>query len=121
MPRRAAAARRWRHAVSVFDLPREMPHAVVLAERHADGWLQTSRQSVVYIDRDGDNYRALSANCTHLGCRVSWDRSKSQYLCPCHGGAYDREGRVVAGPPPAPLTRLGLRVNPQSSDIEVEL
>jgi Rieske Fe-S protein len=43
------------------------------------------------------------------------------YVCPCHGGAYDRDGRVVAGPPPQPLQRLAVRVNPQTSDIEVEL
>lgn len=120
-PRRTGSTRRWRRAASIFDLPPKAPFAAVLAERHADGWLQTSRQSVVYIDREGDGYRALSSDCTHLGCRVSWDSGRSQYLCPCHGGAYDREGRVVAGPPPAPLARLNVRVNPQTSDIEVEL
>ena len=121
VPRREASARRWRKAASVFDLPPNAPFAAVLAEKKADGWLETSKQSVVYIDKQGESYRAFSATCSHLGCRVTWDETKTQYLCPCHGGVYDRDGRVVAGPPPAPLTQVNVRVNPQSSEIEVEL
>jgi Rieske Fe-S protein len=34
---------------------------------------------------------------------------------------YDREGNVVAGPPPRPLERYAVRVNSQTSDLEVEL
>jgi Rieske Fe-S protein len=105
----------------MFDLPPDAPLASVLAERHADGWYETRAEHVVYLDREGDGYRALSATCTHLGCRVSWDAASSQFRCPCHGGTYDREGRVVAGPPPAPLQRVNVRVNPETADLEVEL
>jgi Rieske Fe-S protein len=52
---------------------------------------------------------------------VNWNEVKGQFICPCHGGVYDRDGRVVSGPPPAPLTRLNVRVNPRTSEIEVEL
>jgi Rieske Fe-S protein len=120
-PTSTGPARRWRRAVSVFDLPSNKPVAAVLAERHADGWYETRKQSVVFIDREGSGYRALSAVCQHLGCRVHWDDGRQQFLCPCHGGVYDREGRVVAGPPPRPLDRIPVRVNPQTSEIEVEL
>lgn len=120
-PRASDHGRRWRRAASIFDLPPKGPFTAVIVERRADGWFETRQSSVVYLDRNGEGYRALSATCTHLGCRVSWDEARGQYLCPCHGGAYDREGRVVSGPPPAPLARLAARVNPQTSDIEVEL
>ena len=120
-PRTAGHAKRWLPAASIFDLPPKGPFSAVIVERHADGWFETRQSSVVYLDREGDGYRALSATCSHLGCRVTWDDSRGQYLCPCHGGVYDREGRVVAGPPPAPLTRLSVRVNPDTSNIEVEL
>jgi Rieske Fe-S protein len=120
-PTAAGPGRRWRKASSVFDLPLDKPVAAVLAERHADGWYETRKQAVVFIDREGSGYRALSAICQHLGCRVHWDDGKQQFLCPCHGGVYDREGRVVAGPPPRPLDRIPVRVNPQTSDVEVEL
>ena len=83
--------------------------------------METRKQSVVFIEKDGDAYRALSATCSHLGCRVNWDAASSTYKCPCHGGVYDREGRVVSGPPPRPLERLNVRVNPKTSDLEIEL
>lgn len=53
---------------------------------------------------------ALSPVCTHLGCLVDWSRHKGQFLCPCHGGKYNIEGRVIDGPPPFPLTRIPLKV-----------
>ena len=53
---------------------------------------------------------ALSPVCSHLGCLVNWDARKGEFLCPCHGGRYDMDGAVRAGPPPAPLTRLPIEV-----------
>lgn len=120
-PKIAGATRRWRKAATIFDLPPNTPFAAVMAERKADGWFETSKQAVVYIDKQGDSYRAFSATCTHLGCRVTWNTEKSQYLCPCHGGVYDRDGKVVAGPPPTGLTAVNVRLNAQTSEIEVEL
>lgn len=72
-----------------------------------DGWLRSRNHRVVYCRRDNDDgYTVLSARCTHLGCTVAWDPINKQFKCPCHGGVYDEEGRVIAGPPPAPLSRL---------------
>ncbi|CAN5871001.1 hypothetical protein BH18ACT11_BH18ACT11_00180 [soil metagenome] len=41
--------------------------------------------------------------CAHLGCPVRWFPDRHQFLCPCHGGIYDINGRVVGGPPPKNL------------------
>lgn len=120
-PTATAETKRWRRLIAVDDVPEDGPIQAVLAERHADGWHQTRRQSVVFVDREADGFRALSATCSHLGCRVRWDVGTTQFHCPCHGGVYDREGAVVSGPPPAPLARLAVRVNPETSDLEVEL
>lgn len=49
---------------------------------------------------------AFSRKCTDLGCLVSWDNSREQFICPCHQGVYDRNGKNIAGPPPRPLDRL---------------
>ena len=120
-PRSRGSARRWRTALSLFDLPADQPAAAVLTDRIVDGWYESRSQTVVYIDREGEGYRAFLSTCTHLGCKVNWDEGVKQYRCPCHGGAYDRDGRVLAGPPPRPLQRLPVRVNDQTSEIEVEL
>jgi len=50
--------------------------------------------------------RAFRAVCTHEGCPLGWNAQQHLIRCPCHGGAYDTSGRVVSGPPPAPLTEL---------------
>jgi len=113
--------RTWRKAAAVSDLTSDEPLPAVITERHEDGWYETKKQSVVFIDKDGNGYRALSATCAHLGCRVHWNSDQKQFQCPCHGGVYDRQGNVVAGPPPRGLERLNVRVNPQTSDFEVEL
>lgn len=59
----------------------------------------------VLFKRDG-KYKAFSKVCTHLGCIVSWDEKKLQFECPCHGGIFDEDGKVLHGPPPTPLAEL---------------
>jgi cytochrome b6-f complex iron-sulfur subunit len=54
----------------------------------------------------GEGWSALSAVCTHLGCIVKWKKARRQFFCPCHGGRFDAEGRVLGGPAPRPLARL---------------
>jgi Rieske Fe-S protein len=66
--------------------------------------------SNVYLVQSSKGLIALSPVCTHLGCIVKWSDTKREFLCPCHGGRYDIEGRVVGGPPPAPLTRLPIEM-----------
>ena len=121
VPRRRAVTRRWRTAASMFDLPPTGPLVATLTERHSDGWHETRKSTVVFLDKDGDGYRALSATCTHLGCRVAFNTESGHYKCPCHGGTFDRTGQVVSGPPPEGLHRLPVRLNPDTAELEVEL
>jgi nitrite reductase/ring-hydroxylating ferredoxin subunit len=53
---------------------------------------------------------ARSLLCSHFGCRVQWEAAKDRYHCPCHEGAFDREGRPIAGPPTRPLRALPVEV-----------
>jgi nitrite reductase/ring-hydroxylating ferredoxin subunit len=64
----------------------------------------------VQVLRDGANMRALSTVCPHLGCRVRWQGDQQRFFCPCHNGVFDREGKVVSGPPPRPLDRYDVEV-----------
>ena len=32
------------------------------------------------------------------------------FICPCHGGVYDFQGKVIGGPPVRPLDRFQTRV-----------
>ncbi len=49
---------------------------------------------------------AFSRRCTDLGCLVSWNKEREQFVCPCHQGVYDKTGLNIAGPPPRPLDRF---------------
>jgi thiosulfate dehydrogenase [quinone] large subunit len=63
------------------------------------------------VHASAGSFVAFSAVCTHAGCPVQFDASNEQFVCPCHGGLYDaRTGRVLAGPPPAPLQQIPVRV-----------
>ena len=46
-----------------------------------------------------DDFIALSSICPHLGCRVYWDGGRNKFICPCHDGHFDAEGKPIAGPP----------------------
>lgn len=49
---------------------------------------------------------AFSAICTHLGCVIRWLPEKGEFLCPCHGGRFASDGKVLGGPPPKPLQTI---------------
>jgi menaquinol-cytochrome c reductase iron-sulfur subunit len=55
-------------------------------------------------------YIALSTRCMHLGCPVRFVEASARFLCPCHGGVYDFEGKRTGGPPVRPLDRFYTRV-----------
>lgn len=61
----------------------------------------------------------FNATCTHLGCTVRWDEKKGLFLCACHGGAFDIDGNVKAGPPPRPLDRYKFKVENGAIFVEV--
>jgi cytochrome b6-f complex iron-sulfur subunit len=60
----------------------------------------------VVLQKSPGAFAAFSAICTHLGCIVKWVPEKEEFLCPCHGGRYASDGKVLAGPPPKPLQAI---------------
>jgi menaquinol-cytochrome c reductase iron-sulfur subunit len=58
-----------------------------------------------------DQYVAISTRCAHLGCPVRYIEASSRFVCPCHGGVYDFQGKVAGGPPVRPLDRFYTRVH----------
>jgi cytochrome b6-f complex iron-sulfur subunit len=62
------------------------------------------RVNKYFLIRSGDGgFLALSLICSHLGCSVLWDKSKDQFICPCHSSAFDRLGNVINSPAPRAL------------------
>jgi Rieske Fe-S protein len=47
----------------------------------------------------GEQFQVFAINCAHLGCPVRWFPQSGLFMCPCHGGAYYRDGARASGPP----------------------
>ena len=56
----------------------------------------------LFIYRDHEGIRAVSAVCTHLGCIL--EKSTDGFECPCHGSCYNQHGEVLSGPAPRNLS-----------------
>jgi menaquinol-cytochrome c reductase iron-sulfur subunit len=112
----------------IFDRPEEMWEGV----GHPDDFTaDTYRQAVITIvenvgdsgkttvyirrgspdlDEDPASFIAISTRCAHLGCPVRYIQASQKFVCPCHGGVYDSQGKVQGGPPVRPLDRFETRV-----------
>jgi cytochrome b6-f complex iron-sulfur subunit len=49
----------------------------------------------LFVYRDHQGVRAVSAICTHLGCVI--EKSDDGFQCPCHGSCYNERGEVQSG------------------------
>ena len=82
----------------VFHYPHDSDNCILIRTSQGNG--------------KGAGLVAYSQKCTHLSCSVIPDVKTGMIRCPCHEGYFDLStGRVLAGPPPRPLTRILLEVH----------
>jgi Rieske Fe-S protein len=113
---------RWVRAATMTDLSAGVPVTRVLTVPRAEGWYRERARQTVFLLWDAQRgVRAMSATCTHLGCQVRWDGQDGRFHCPCHGGVYDADGRVVSGPPPRPLDAIEVRVDSNDGSVLVRV
>ncbi len=74
--------------LATFRNPNVMP---------ADGQTVNTACWVRHIE--GEEFQVFAINCAHLGCPVRWFQQSGLFMCPCHGGAYYRDGSRASGPP----------------------
>ena len=60
---------------------------------------------------EGDKFQVFAVNCAHLGCPVRWFPQSGLFMCPCHGGAYYRDGSRASGPPERGLFEYPYKVD----------
>jgi menaquinol-cytochrome c reductase iron-sulfur subunit len=80
-----------------------------------DAWSATRNVvlGAAWVRRTGPNpteVDARSAICPHLGCAVSWDAAKSNYLCPCHDSRFKETGDKLSGPSERGLDSLPVQL-----------
>jgi menaquinol-cytochrome c reductase iron-sulfur subunit len=89
------------------DITSAQPTFVTYEQRVRDGWYISTLSKGAWVVSKGNNeYIVYDPRCTHLNCPYYWDKDKQIFQCPCHGGQFDINGNVLAGPPPRPLDRL---------------
>jgi cytochrome b6-f complex iron-sulfur subunit len=63
-------------------------------------------RGLVILRTSSGSLRAFDTKCSHAGCNVRFEGTR--FVCPCHGGVYDLDGKNVSGPPPRPLLELAV-------------
>jgi nitrite reductase/ring-hydroxylating ferredoxin subunit len=71
---------------------------------------QTADTSCWVRHVSGAQFQVFAINCAHLGCPVRWFPQSGLFMCPCHGGAYYRDGSRASGPPERGLFEYPYRV-----------
>jgi menaquinol-cytochrome c reductase iron-sulfur subunit len=75
------------------------------------------RKGSTQLHEDPKVYIAISNRCAHVGCPVTYVAAAGNFICPCHGGVYDFEGKRIGGPPVRPLDRFQTRIRNGSLEI----
>ena len=101
----------WRTVGSLKDFQIYTTTLVQFTNADPKPYAGVTAQSAAWLRRDSETkFTAFTANCTHLGCPVRWEKNAELFMCPCHGGVYYKDGTVAAGPPPKSLTQYEVRV-----------
>lgn len=64
------------------------------------------REGWVWVVRTPEGFYAVSARCTHLGCKLRHVDANQQFHCMCHGSLFGEDGDVLRGPAARPLERV---------------
>jgi menaquinol-cytochrome c reductase iron-sulfur subunit len=77
----------------------------------AQVWPRATPLVAIYVlSQGGEKFTLFHIHCTHVGCPVQWNVQAKRFFSPCHGGVFDNDGRVLAGPPPRPLDRYESKI-----------
>jgi menaquinol-cytochrome c reductase iron-sulfur subunit len=100
----------WNEIGPVEEFPEGEMRLVALKPLERRRWPESWGREAAWVVNRGNRFVAFNTHCTHVGCPVQWSPQARSFFSPCHGGAFDADGRVLAGPPPRPLDRYETRV-----------
>lgn len=102
----------FQNAGAMAQLPVDQWQLISLQLAERDGWEEVRIRHGVWVRRSENPTKidVLSSICPHLGCPLNWHPDHAEFVCPCHGGVFDAQGRHVAGPPPRSMDSLEYRV-----------
>jgi menaquinol-cytochrome c reductase iron-sulfur subunit len=103
---RAGGKDAWVSIGTLDKIPVGEPFAFSFTRTQVNGWERTANSYGGFVLRRSEDPKdlvILSSRCTHLGCQINWNTDQKLFVCPCHDASFDKDGKVIAGPPPRPL------------------
>jgi len=104
---------RWEAVGPTSDFVEDTYRQVVFTETESigDAGKTTAyvRRSSKQLEEKPGEFVAVSNRCAHLGCPVRFVEAAGNFICPCHGGVYDFQGKRIGGPPVRPQVEVGPR------------
>lgn len=108
----------WRRVGRVSDFEAGKTVLVKFTDASPLPWAGVTAQTASWLRKlTEEEFIAFSVNCAHLGCPVRWIPDAELFLCPCHGGVYNKDGSYAAGPPPHGLEKYPVRV--RNGNVEI--
>jgi cytochrome b6-f complex iron-sulfur subunit/menaquinol-cytochrome c reductase iron-sulfur subunit len=109
---KGASNARWIKVGRLAELSEGVPTRVAVIGDERDAFTVTPNEMLgsVWLMRRGDEIKALSATCPHLGCSVDLNAEKKSFGCPCHASKFSLAGAAESGPSPRAMDPLGARV-----------
>jgi menaquinol-cytochrome c reductase iron-sulfur subunit len=103
---------RWVRVGRLADLEPGKPRRLKVVADERDAFTVTKDQVLgsVWLIREGEGVRALSATCPHLGCSIDASADAKSFGCPCHASRFSLAGVVEEGPSPRAMDPLDARV-----------
>jgi len=108
----AGGKARWIRVGRLDDLTDGEPRRWQVVGDERDAFTITRDQTLgsVWVIRDKDKVRAMSATCPHLGCSIDAGADHKSFGCPCHTSKFALSGKAEAGPSPRDMDPLDARV-----------
>jgi menaquinol-cytochrome c reductase iron-sulfur subunit len=118
---KSGGSEKWVRVALLSDLKDGEPRRAAVISDMTDAFTRYSKENLgaVWLMRSGDQVRALSVTCPHLGCGV--EKTQSGFGCPCHTSVFDITGKRVAGPAPRNMDSLETRIVGVGADRVVEV
>ncbi len=111
LPALRESERRWLEIGAASEFLEGAIVKVVARPLPTQPWPHENPRVAIYVlNHGGGKFTLYRTHCTHVGCPVQWNSPANRFFCPCHGGVFDADGRVLAGPPPRPLDRYEYRI-----------
>lgn len=111
LPALRRSERRWLEVGPASGFEEGQIKKVLAKPLAAQVWpYETPSVALYVLNQGGEKFTLFHIHCTHVGCPVRWNLQAGRFFSPCHGGVFDKDGRVLAGPPPRPLDRYEHKV-----------